>query len=974
MFAGQGAQHINMAQELYQTEPIFRHHVDACADLVGGKLRKDLLWLLYPAAADAEEAASLLVQPEFALPALFTIEYALAKLWMSWGVRPRGMIGYSYGEYTAACLAGVFSLADTLELVIARGRLMQTLAPGAMTAVRLSEREIREFPTDRLAIASVNGETSCVVSGPADEIAKLEQSLSERRTGYRRLEVPFAYHSALVEPIVAELTALIARIPRQSPTMPFISNLTGTWIHSEEAVDPEYWGKQMRQTVRFAAGLDTLVHDLNPIFIEVSPSQTLTMAAKQHLDRKSLVVPSLPRVESRSTDSQVLLKTLGQVWCAGVEIDWSEFYRHERRQRVVLPGYPFERQRYWIETRPVAPVLAEQTVAAHEPAGAENGSRKSAELTQAPAKASGRYPVQRAGLLQEFVPPRNAVETTLVEIWSDVLKLEGIGIEDNFFDLNGDSLIATQIVARVKAAFADDLSLRDVLTYLTIAEFAQVVETKVQETPTEPAEKLILSVPRDIELPLSFSQERLWLVDHLISGTPMYNLPMAVRLRGPLNIPALEQSFSEVTRRHEILRTTFGEVDGRPVQIIGAAETLHLDPQDFSQLPESTRESEALRAAVQESQRPFDLANSPAIRISLIRVAPDDHMLVVVMHHIVSDAWSMGLLIRELAVLYGAFSQGTSPVLPELPLQYADFAYWQRQQEERMREQLSYWKQQLNGAPPVLGLPSARPRPEVQTFRGARHSFTWDAELTASLKALSRREGVTLFMILVAAFKTLIYRMTEQTDILIGVPIAGRGRAETEELIGCFINTLVLRTDLSGNPSFIDLLHQVRETTLGAYTHQDLPFELLVEALHVERSLSYMPLVQVLFDFINVPPADVPVLPGLSASALEGSLQTAKQDLIVDMYETDDRLSGSVEYKTDLFEASAIERLLRSYETLLRNIVDQPHARLHDLNYLTTTEIQQQLEVELQHKQIERERFMHITPKTVVLGGAVNQT
>jgi acyl transferase domain-containing protein len=352
MFAGQGAQHINMAHELYQTEPIFRHHVDACAGLVKGKLRKDLLWLLYPGAADTEEAASLLVQPEFALPTLFTIEYALAKLWMSWGVQPRGMIGYSYGEYTAACVAGVFSLEDTLDLVIARGRLMQTLAPGAMTAVRLSEREIREFPTDRLAVASVNGETSCVVSGPTDEIAKLEQSLSERRIGYRRLEVPFAYHSELVEPIVAELTALVAGISRQTPTIPFISNLTGTWIRREEAVDPEYWGKQMRQTVRFAAGLDTLVRDLKPIFIEVSPSQTLTMAAKQHLDRSSLVVPSLPRYESRSTDSQVLLKTLGQVWSAGVEIDWSEFYRHERRHRVALPGYPFERQRYWIETRP----------------------------------------------------------------------------------------------------------------------------------------------------------------------------------------------------------------------------------------------------------------------------------------------------------------------------------------------------------------------------------------------------------------------------------------------------------------------------------------------------------------------------------------------------------------------------------------------------------------------------------------------
>jgi non-ribosomal peptide synthetase component F len=229
-------------------------------------------------------------------------------------------------------------------------------------------------------------------------------------------------------------------------------------------------------------------------------------------------------------------------------------------------------------------------------------------------------------------------------------------------------------------------------------------------------------------------------------------------------------------------------------------------------------------------------------------------------------------------------------------------------------------------------------------------------------------------MILVAAFKTLIYRLTEQTDILIGVPIAGRSRAETEGLIGCFINTLVLRTDLSGNPSFIDLLQQVRETTLGAYTHQDLPFELLVDALHLERSLSYMPLVQVLFDFINVPPAEVPQLPGLTASALEGGLQTAKQDLIIDMYEIDDTLSGSVEYKTALFEPSAIERLLSSYETLLRNIVDQPNARLHDLSFLTTTEIQQQLEEEMQHKKIERERFMHITPKTVILGGAINQT
>ena len=954
MFAGQGAQHINMAKELYETEPMFRHHVDCCADLCKGKSGKDLISLLYPTQEEADEAARLLSQPEYALPALFTIEYALAKLWMSWGVHPRAMIGHSYGEYTAACLAGVFSLENALELVIGRGRLMQTLSPGAMTAVASSETETRTFLAGRLSIASVNSETSCVVSGPTNEIETLEQSLNENRIGYRRLEVPFAYHSELVDPIVAKLSALIAEIPRQVPTINFISNLTGTWIRPEEAMDPGYWAKQMRQTVRFGAGLDVLDRDLHPIFIEVSPNQTLTKSAKQHLDRSSMVVPSVGRSQSKASDTSVLLQTLGQLWSAGVEIDWSEFYRHERRRRMPLPTYPFERQRYWIETR--NPVAARSNSPVDEVASIEHAP--------APVKSNGRHPIQRAGLLQDFVAPRNAVENTLIEIWSDVLKLEGVGIEDNFFDLNGDSLIATQILSRVKAAFSDELSLRDVLTHLTIAEFSQIVETKTQETPKE---ALIPSVPRDIELPLSFSQERLWLLDHLISGSPMYNLTTAVRLTGDLNVPALEQSFSEVIRRHEILRTTFDLVNGGPVQIIHAAEPIHLLPQDF------TQESDALRAVSEESQKPFDLTNGPLIRIRLVRLAPDDHMLVVVTHHIVSDAWSTGLLIREVVTLYNASSQGNSSPLSELPIQYADFAYWQRQQEEGMRDHLSYWKRQLNGAPPVLNLPSARPRPERQTFRGARHSFTWSVELTALLKALSRQENVTLFMILVAVFKTLVYRLTEQTDILIGVPIAGRSRAETEELIGCFINTLVLRTDLSGNPSFIELLQRVREATLGAYQHQDLPFELLVEALHLERNLSYMPLVQVLFDFINIPPSEIPPLPGLSARPLEGSLQTAKQDLIIDIYEVDERLSGSVEYNTDLFEASAITGLLSSYETLLRNIVDQPDVRLLDLSLLTTEQIQRQLDEEKQLKRIERERFMHITPKTVVVGEAINQ-
>src|SRR5262244_1752419 len=373
--------------------------------------------------------------------------------------------------------------------------------------------------------------------------------------------------------------------------------------------------------------------------------------------------------------------------------------------------------------------------------------------------------------------------------------------------------------------------------------------------PTTSSIPEIKRAPRDRPLPLSFAQQRLWFLDQLEPGSSVYNVPGAVRIRGALDVIDLELSLNEIVRRHEALRTIFSVVEGNAVQIISPSLNFCLQRIDLTDRNESEREVKAQHLASEEARRSFDLSSGPLLRATLIILGQDDHVLVLTMHHIVSDGWSMGVLYRELSLLYEAFSKGQPSPLPELSIQYADFAVWQRQwlQGEVLESQLSYWKKQLEGAPAVLNLPMDRPRPPLQSFRGARRSLELSKGLTRDLKNLSRQNDVTLFMTLLAAFQTLLYRYTAQEDVVVGSPIANRSRSEIENLIGFFANTLVLRSDLSGDPTFSELLVRVREVALGGYAHQDLPFEKLVEDLNPGRNLSHSPLFQVMFVLQNAP-------------------------------------------------------------------------------------------------------------------------
>lgn len=445
------------------------------------------------------------------------------------------------------------------------------------------------------------------------------------------------------------------------------------------------------------------------------------------------------------------------------------------------------------------------------------------------------------------------------------------------------------------------------------------------------------------QFPLSFTQQRLWFLEQLVPGLPMYNMAGFVRFTGPLDRQAVRQCLAAVVERHAALRTTFGTVDDQPVQFISATLTVPIEEIDMQHTPHTLEDITNL--AVAAARQPFDLARGPLCRIKLLCLAEEEHVVVLTMHHIIGDGASIRVLFQDAIRVYAALVSGQKPQFPELSIQYVDFAAWQRQwlQGEQLERLLGYWQSQLQGQLPVLQLPTDRPRPAVQTFVGARQNFRLFATLTSALHALSQREGVTLFMVVLAAFQTLLYRYTGQEDILVGSPIANRNRSEIEKLIGCFVNTLVLRTDLSGNPTFRDLLKRVQQVTLGAYAHEDLPFEKLVEEVQPERNMGHTPLFQVLFGLQNDPTTAVEMA-GLTIHFQEIDSRTAKCDITLNMTRRTDTLDAYLEYNTDLFDDATMMRLIHHFQTVLEGIVANPDQRLAAISILTDAERHEILE------------------------------
>jgi hypothetical protein len=555
--------------------------------------------------------------------------------------------------------------------------------------------------------------------------------------------------------------------------------------------------------------------------------------------------------------------------------------------------------------------------------------------------------------IPESAAPRDPVEETVAAVWREVLGLARLGRDEDFFILGGSSLVAIQAVSRMRGVFGVEVPLRWLFDAPTVAALSGRISGLLRAASKHPAHPAPPLVPRRdgafAELPLSFAQERLWFIEQLQPGTATYNMATVARLAGLLDVAALGRSVDALVARHESLRTRFPASrlletrSGGPIQVIDPPRRGLLPVVDFAGLPETLREAAARAVAETEALRPFHLETGPLFRAVLLRLGPGDHLALLSMHHIVSDGWSMEVLIRELTSLYAAGGSLARARLPELPVQYADFALWQRGwlQGEVLEERFRFWRERLAGAPPVLALPLDRPRPPVQTFRGDRRELTYDSGLLEGLTALARHGGATLFMVLLAAFDALLLRLTGERDLVVGVPSANRDRPEIEGLIGFFVNALALRVEVDPAAGFLRLTERVRETSLAAFAHADVPFEKLVAELRPERALSHAPVFQVLFQLLDLPDrAEGPAfeLPGLTLRFPDVESPTSKFDLVLSFSRAPQGLFAEWRYSSDLFDGATILRTARQFEVLVRGILADPECPVADLPLLTAPE------------------------------------
>ncbi|MEO0769803.1 MAG: condensation domain-containing protein, partial [Cyanobacteria bacterium J06649_4] len=563
------------------------------------------------------------------------------------------------------------------------------------------------------------------------------------------------------------------------------------------------------------------------------------------------------------------------------------------------------------------------------------------------------------------VLPRTATEQKLLAIWCELLKRENISVLSNFFDLGGHSLLATQVASRVREAFNVELSLRYLFESPTIATLSQVIQERSQAEDTVqikrasreryrassessqvaavPSAASIQPAPREQLLPLSFAQQRLWFLDQLEETSSAYVLSQVIVFSRPLNLEALKGAIATLYQRHETLRTHFETAEGTPHQIVNPEISVTLPLVDLQSYPEDNRAAEISRLTQQTVNEPFDLSAAPLVRFQLFKLSPQSHRLLIAIHHVISDGWSMGIFVQELLSSYTELARQKTPTLPPLPIQYADFAYWQRQwlQGAELDRQLGYWQQKLSGAPPLLTLPTDYPRPAVQTTNGATATFELTPQLSQQLSELSRRSGATLYMTLLSAFSIFLSRYSQTTDIVVGSPIANRNRKEIEPLIGFFANTLLMRTEIERSSTFAALLEQVKQTALDAYAHQDMPFEKLVEVLRPERNRSYNPLFQVMFVLQNQSVSTTESTAKSESSELKRT--TAKFDLNLSIVETQDGLRGSWTYSTDLFKPETIEKMSGQFQALLADIVRSPQKPIDALSMLSESEQKAQM-------------------------------
>lgn len=924
MFSGQGSQYVNMGGDLYIKEPAFKDAFDSCSKTVRSITDISLCNILYHS-PDISNISDILKQTRVTQPLLFSFEYALVKLWQTFGINPDAMIGHSIGEYVAACVAGVISLEDALYLVCERGRIMQMQPAGAMLSINVDQTKLSELIGNNFEISVINTPHTCVVSGTDENLEKLSKKLINLKIDCKPVNTSHAFHSSMMDGAVEAFDPLLKNVTLNKPSIPFISNVTGDYFSDDNLSDKSYWGKHLRSTVKFSNGILKLVDDGYRIFLEAGPGSTLVSFVNsiflhwkksQSSDHDILSLASVRNSRQQQNDDIHFINAIGKLWQHEINIDFSGFYKNENRKKAPLPTYPFERKRFWID-----PVINMDNCI-----GLPGFSKYSEKID---------VPLESIPIASVKGDDNSDLFKIVGSIWEELLGLDSVEPDKNFFEYGGDSIWASQLLSRIKDKIKVEVPLSVLYKAPSINGLVNEIR-KLKQNGITPLQSGPVKSVLESDLPLSSSQLRLWFLNKLNPDSPAYNLATLFDINGPFKSDCALRAIESVVERHDVFRTTFDESVNGPSLHIHKRLNFKFESLDLSN---SVCSKETWVNEIRtRSVKPYDLSNGPLLRILIITLSENHHILSVMTHHIITDGWSMSVFLKDFTQFYHCFTFSIAPTLRELPYRFADYTKWQHNRSANLNnDSIDYWKNTLSAPLPVMTLPTFKDRPLIRTFEGSAISFSIDKSASQKIESLSKNGHTTVFTILLGIFYTLLYRYSGQQDIIIGSPVANRNSTEVEDLIGFFLNMVPLRINCPKVISFKELLELLKNITTNAFAHQDVPFDRLVEIGSPQRELNHHPVYQVMFAFQNFPLETIKI----DNTTFRPSLVNrgaSEYDLSLYMWMESGTLNGFFEYSTELFDKELIENMSNHFVNIILNIIDNPDLKISDIPLLNSKE------------------------------------
>lgn len=1012
LFTGQGSQYVGMARDLYLNHSLFKNILDNCfkiSDNFTSRPLKDIIFCEDP-------DKSLINETEFTQPALFIIEYALAKLWINWGVNPDYLIGHSIGEYSAACIAGVFDLETGIKLTALRGKLMQNLPQnGSMVAVFSNVESVIDTLNKlngKVSIAGINGLNNIVISGEKESVSRALSLFDQKGIETRNLKVSHAFHSHLMEPIISEFKDIASNEIFNKHKIPIITNLNAELNDGTKILDADYWTEHILKPVKFADSVKMLQHQGCNIFIEIGPNPILVGMAKKCIDIPSALW--LPTLRKDNSNWKTIADSLTELFISGISISWKEFYGIFKAEKISLPTYPFKRERFYSEPKTVLKLKDDGNVLNFDSVRGiirqdkEKGKNvlslidknnkvllnlSDFEFSSSEESNNSEIMIERNklgestsedlfGTGEDLIKNITAlsVKERILIISNDlrseigkVLRLDSkrVDLNKSITHLGLDSIMAIEVKNKIEHKYNTIIPISDLIQGPTIKEISTIISNKIGSY-NEKEELVPSEIIDGKNYNLSYGQNAMWF-QHQMAPESIFNPTYAVRIKGELDVHRFSESVRIVIQRHEALRTTFKFFEGQPVQSIDSQVSYGLSIIDCK----SKSEKEMEELVQKYSEETFKIELGEVFRIILFK-REKGSILLIAAHHIAVDYWSMAIIVNEIGLLY--YSGNNPGILEENKYSYIDFVDWQSNMLEsaKGREHTKFWLDYLSNEIPNLDLPTKSIRPPVQTFNGSSRTVSFSIEKTKLIKKIAEKYDVTLYMILLSLFKILLHKYSNQDTIIVGSPTTGRTQSQFQNITGYFVNPLPIKTDFDRDTEFVDLLLGIKKNLIDVLKNQDYPFNLLVNKLQIDRDTSRTPIFQVMFVFQK---AHVLSEDGLSDLAV--GMENAEIDLagipleqfklkerksIFDMTmmvaETKNGITASLVYNTDLFEEKIIDRFLKHYEKLVDIINQNNKIKISSMSLINTPEefygvhIPNKIDIveqDLVHRQFERQ-------------------